>query len=419
MKIIIVAIGSHGDINPFIGIGSVLRQSGHDVSFLSNSYFSESVRSAGLDFISVGTAEDYNKMVDEVDLSNPTKTIKAVMNHLYFPSMQKIYDAVKELAIPGETIILGITMAFGARIVQEKLDIPLITCHLAPVSLPSASSPARMDGVWLPHWMPTFYKAGVWRLIDKMADMFLGPPINQMRAKLGLPPVKRIITEWIHSPDRVIGLFPRWFAEPQSDWPVNTDLTNFIFFDGADKNPMPSELEEFISHGKPPIIFTAGTAVKHAAAFFHESVNVCEQLDTRAVFLSRYKEHIPLDLPGNILHCNYAPFSELLPKSSALVHHGGIGTCAQALKAGVPQLLTPFGMDQHDNSSRLGTLGVGDEVCMKKYKSSLVADKLRKLLEDREVHARCKKNADALNNIDPVTDVCRIIEAQANKWSLN
>jgi len=103
-------------------------------------------------------------------------------------------------------------------------------------------------------------------------------------------------------------------------------------------------------------------------------------LNSCAVFLSRYKNHIPKNLPESIIYCGYAPFNKLLPSSVALVHHGGIGTCAQALRAGILQLLTPFGMDQHDNSSRLIELGVGKEVSMKKYKNSIVADKLRKLL---------------------------------------
>jgi len=129
MNIFIVAIGSHGDVNPFIKIGISLRQRGHDVILLTNSYFRDSVQNAGLDFISVGSIEEYNRMVDEVDLKNPTKTTKIVMKYLYFPSMQKIYDSIKELIIPGETIVVGITMAFGARIVQEKLAVPMVTCH--------------------------------------------------------------------------------------------------------------------------------------------------------------------------------------------------------------------------------------------------------------------------------------------------
>jgi len=412
MNILMVAIGSQGDVNPFIKIGIALQKRGHNVTILSNNYFRDSVRNAGLNFVSVGSTEDYNKMVDEVDTKNPTKTTKVVMKYLYFASMQKVYDTIKKLNIPGNTIVLGITMAFGARIAQDKLGIPLITCHLAPVSIPSILRPAKLDGLWMPHWMPRFYKAGVWRLIDILTDPFLGPPINKMRKELDLPKVKSIIKHWIHSPDKVIGLFPGWFAEPQPDWPKNTEVTNFLFFDESDKKPILPELEKFITEGKPPVIFTAGTAVSDAASFFKESAEACDMLNTRGVFLSKYKDDIPDNLSPNIFHCDYAPFSKLFPYSSALVHHGGIGTCAQALRAGIPQLITPFGMDQPDNSSRLREFGVSDELRLKKYKSSIVADKLRTLLEDKDVQTRCKKLAKELKNIDPLSDVCRIIEDQ-------
>ena len=412
MNIIIVAIGSQGDVNPFLNIGIALHKRGHDVTVLSNDYFSESVQNAGLDFVSVGGTDDFNKMLDEVDLSNPTKTTKAIMKYLYFPSIQKVYDTIKRLLIPKETIVIGITMAFGARIAQEKLGIPLITCHLSPISFPSISRPAKLDGIWMPHWMPKLYKDSVWRLIDKVTDLYLGPPINRMREKLDLHPAKSIIRHWMHSPDKVIGLFPRWFAEPQSDWPNNAEVTNFVFFDEADKNPMSQKLENYIADGDQPIIFTAGTAVNNAASFFNASAEACKILNTRGIFLSRYKDHIPKDLPQNIHYCEYAPFSKLLPYSSAFVHHGGIGTCAQALRAGVPQLITPFGIDQPDNASRLTELGVGDELRMKKYKSSIVADKLGKLLRDKDVQMRCKKIADELKSIDPLAEICRIIEGQ-------
>lgn len=297
MNILIVAIGSQGDVNPFIIIGIALQNRGHDVTILSNNYFRDSVQNAGLSFASVGSTEDYNKMVDEVDTKNPTKTTKVVMKYLYFASIQKVYDTIIKLNTPGDTIVLGITMAFGARVARDKLGIPLITCHLAPVSIPSILRPAKLDGLWMPHWMPRFYKAFVWRLIDILTDPFLGPPINKMRKALYLPKVKSIIKHWIHSPDKVIGLFPAWFAEPQPDWPKNTEVTNFLFFDESDKKPISPELNKFIAEGKPPVIFTAGTAVSDAASFFKASAKACDILNTRGIFLSQYKDDIPDNLP--------------------------------------------------------------------------------------------------------------------------
>jgi len=201
MRILIVAIGSQGDVNPFIKIGRALQKREHDVTILSNSYFKDAVQNAGLKFSAAGSTEDFKKMVNEVDTRNPAKTVKAVMKYLYFNSMQQTYDTIKALHIPGKTIIVGITMAFGARLAQEKLGIPLITCHLAPASFPSVSRPAKYDGIWMPHWMPGFYKAFAWRLIDVLTDMELVRPINRIRTKLGLPKAKRVIRNWVHSPE--------------------------------------------------------------------------------------------------------------------------------------------------------------------------------------------------------------------------
>ena len=175
---------------------------------------------------------------------------------------------------------------------------------------------------------------------------------------------------------------------------------------------MSPELEKFISEGKPPVVFTAGTAVSDAEFFFKESAKACGILNIPGVFLSQYKDDIPEDLPPNIFHCDYAPFSKLFPYASAVVHHGGVGTCAQALRAGIPQLLTPFGMDQPDNSARLKKFGVSREIRLKRYKSKTVAGKLKELIEDKEVHMNCERLSNKFKEIDPVSDICRIVEDQ-------
>jgi UDP:flavonoid glycosyltransferase YjiC (YdhE family) len=252
-------------------------------------------------------------------------------------------------------------------------------------------------------------------LIDLVADKILGPPINEMCSKLNLPPAKYIMKNWIHSDDKVMGFFPDWFAEPQPDWPKNTELTDFVFFDEAEMKPMSSELEKFISQGEPPVIFTPGTAVKNADLFFKASIKACEILNTRAVFLSSYRDQIPDNLPKNIYYCRYAPFSKLFPHASTVVHHGGIGTCAQALRAGIPQLIVPFGFDQHDNSLRLRKLGVGSELSIKKYTGFTAADKLRALIENKDAYAQCKKISDKIEDNDSLTKICKIVERMVRR----
>ncbi len=188
----------------------------------------------------------------------------------------------------------------------------------------------------------------------------LGGPVNKLRASVGLGAVKRIFDSWIHSPDRVIGLFPEWFAAPASDWPAQAVLTGFPLYDEADILPLDLKLGRFLDSGEAPIAFTPGSAMRYGDRFFGAAVEACRLLGRRGLLVSMHERHLPKRLPKEIRHVKYAPFSRLLPRCAAIVHHGGIGTSSQALAAGVPQLAMPMGFDQADNAGRLKRLGVAE-----------------------------------------------------------
>ncbi len=115
---------------------------------------------------------------------------------------------------------------------------------------------------------------------------------------MGLPPVKRIFNGWMHSPDRVIGIFPPWFGPPAADWPPQTVLTGFPLYDEADITPIDPQLEKFLDDGPPPIAFTPGSAMRHGQRFFTVAVRVCRMLGRRGLLVSRHTEHVPAELAG-------------------------------------------------------------------------------------------------------------------------
>jgi UDP:flavonoid glycosyltransferase YjiC (YdhE family) len=223
-----------------------------------------------------------------------------------------------------------------------------------------------------------------------MIDPILARPLNKFRAELRLVPVKNILSEWCHSPQRVIGLFPDWYAPPQPDWPKQTVVTGFPLFDEKDVTPLPEKVEEFLNAGSAPIVFTPGSAMLHGQAFFAAGVAACRILKRRGILLTRHAEQVPANLPDGVIHAPYAPFSQLLPRSAALVHHGGIGSTAQAMSCGVPQLMMPMGFDQPDNAQRIKRLGVGDSLPPKKFKGQAVAAALGRLIESATVADACK-----------------------------
>ena len=178
------------------------------------------------------------------------------------------------------------------------------------------------------------------------------PGLNEWRRELGLPPVTRVFRDWIHSPQRVIGLFPDWFGVPQSDWPASLRLAGFPLFDDHRPTELAPSLRRFLDDGPPPVLFTPGTANQAAARFFRAGVDAAESLGRRALLLTRYTGHLP-KLPPTAHHEPFVPLSDVLPRCAALVSHGGIGTLAQGLAAGVPQLTMPMGFDRPDNATRL------------------------------------------------------------------
>ena len=95
-----------------------------------------------------------------------------------------------------------------------------------------------------------------------MLDPTVAPQLNQWRRELGLPPVTRVFRDWIHSPQRVIGLFPDWFGVPQPDWPASLRLTGFPLFDDHGSTDLPASLSKFLDGGPPPLLFTPAARIR-------------------------------------------------------------------------------------------------------------------------------------------------------------
>jgi UDP:flavonoid glycosyltransferase YjiC (YdhE family) len=133
-------------------------------------------------------------------------------------------------------------------------------------------------------------------------------------------------------------MFPEWFGPRQIDWPEQTEFAGFPLWDEKGYTAVAPELEDFLRAGEPPIVFTPGTAHTHADRFWKAAIDACQQLGRRGMLLTRHAEQIPSRLPEGVRHFDFAPFSQVLPHSAAIVHHGGIGTMSQGLAAGIPQV---------------------------------------------------------------------------------
>ncbi len=407
--ILLATIGSAGDVHPMMALARALQQRGYRATVITSPFFEEYIRTAGIDFIPLGDLEHQRQVMDNPDLWHPRRAFQVLVDYAMRPLMRPLYDLLSDYD-PDHTIVVSSPFLFGAHLAREKLGMPHATFHLQPVLLRSLYQTPIMGGVHLPEGYPHFLKRLFYRMVDSFViDRSLARPLNNLRRELGLPPMRRIFANYLHSPQLNLGLFPEWFAPPQPDWPVNTQLTGFVAYDGTDQLPASPELLAFLHEGEPPLVFTAGTANQHAAEFFRESVAAAQQLGRRALLLSRYDEHIPAGLPPGIRYFDYAPFSEVLPHTAALIYHGGIGSTAQALAAGIPHLVMPLSHDQPDNALRLERLGVGETLPPERYQATAVARMLDRLLSDEQVAIRCRELAECVDFPAALEQTCAAI----------
>jgi UDP:flavonoid glycosyltransferase YjiC (YdhE family) len=377
---------------------------------LTGEPFRAAAEQAGLRYVSAWSAEEFDAATHHPDLWHPIRGMRLVLGGVG-AKLRQIYATLSELYEPGRTTLVGHALSFATRTFEEASGAPAATIHIAPAVFRSEYlSPAIGPGRDISR-APRWFKRGLWWLADRLTiDPMIAPTLNAWRAELDLPPVSRVFATWLHSPQRAIGIFPDWFGPPQPDWPPQVRLTGFPLFDEADDLSLDPQLETFLAGGDPPIVFTPGTGNRQAPAFFRAAVGAASLLGHRALLLTQFPEQLPDSLPATVRHVPYAPFSRILTRCAALVHHGGVGTCAQGLAAGIPQLTMPMGFDQPDNAMRLHRLGVGTWVTPRRFTAKRVARALRSLLEDRQTASACRKYAEAIRSVDAVAQTCDLLE---------
>jgi UDP:flavonoid glycosyltransferase YjiC (YdhE family) len=210
-------------------------------------------------------------------------------------------------------------------------------------------------------------------------------PVQVLREELGLPRIENPIFEGQHSPTLVLALFSNVLSRIYPDFPPNTVITGFPFYDRDDAlEPFSPRLEEFLDDGEPPILFTLGSSLVWLASDFYQiAIEASQQLGRRALLLIGNKRNLSKEpLPNGIAAFDYAPHCRVMPRACCVVHQGGIGTTGQALRSGSPMLIVPHGQDQPDNARRCVELGVGRSLPIARLSTRRMVDELNELLSD-------------------------------------
>ncbi|MGH9971092.1 MAG: glycosyltransferase [Pyrinomonadaceae bacterium] len=413
-RIILTTFGSFGDIHPYMAISMELQRRGHEPVIATSALYQGKIEGVGLRFAAVRPnlpppQEQDQEMMNRV--MEPKAGPKYLMEELIFPHVRDGYDDLLAISA-GADLLVTHPITFAGPLVARKTGIPWISTVLAPLSFFSAyDPPVPPFWPWLVN-LKVFGPGALKVMIDFTKRTYRAKSIDVFREELGIADYGNPIFDGQHSPELILALFSKVFAAPQPDWPPQARITGFAFYDGRHEKEMPPELLQFLNAGPAPIVFTLGSsAVWVARDFFHESIAAAKKLKRRAVLLIGDERNRPQEsLPPEIIAVDYAPFESLLERGSVMVHHGGVGTTSQGLRAGIPTLIVPFAFDQSDNAAHAERLGTSRTLYRKQYQAARVAGELEKLLSNPQYASKAKQFGQSLRAENGVAMACDLIE---------
>ena len=414
-RILITTWGSIGDLHPYLAIALRLRSRGHAVIVGTGECYRRKIEALGIGFHAL--RPDCAWVADPIAvrrLAHPRWGLLRAL-HEVLNSLRESYEDTLAAA-DGADLLVGNLATYATGLVAEQKGIPWVSAMHIPTLFYSAYDPPLIPG--FPGFSrrlrchgPLVY-GSLGRSINWLARGLAGP-WHRLRQEIGLATSRGFnpLTE-SYSPGLHLALFTKWLADKQRDWPVQTIVTGFPWFDADGDAGLPPNLARFLDDGEPPLVFTLGTVVvADAGPFYRHSITAAQLLGRRAVLLAKNPRALPSELPKGIVALDYAPFSPLFQRVAAIVHHGGIGTLAEAMRSGRPSLIMPCAWDQPDNADRATRLGIARTIARNRYDPNRVAAELRLLLEDPTCAQRVSEIATKVRQEDGLSAACDAIES--------
>lgn len=415
MRVLIVAFGSHGDVLPLIALGAELVRRGHDVLMAGVEPFAAIARSAGVPFEQLASDAEYREALSHDDLWRPIRGARRLLGFARL-ALKPTFEFIERNRLRRDVLVVASSLALGARVAQDALKLPVVTVHMSPFLMQSRHAAPRLPVLPDLNWLPEAKRWDIQLGADEwVVDPVVMPALNAFRAELGLKPIKRL-RYWWNAPGRVLLMFPDWYAAPQPDWPAQVMLAGFARPNLID-NDDPA-LDAFLDVGEPPVAITFGTAMRQGAALHHAAIKACDALGRRCLVISAEPVETPRSMAGRVHVARAVSLARVLPRCAAIVHHGGVGTVAEALAAGLPQLLVPLAFDQFDNAARVKALGCGVSLSRWLCGPRRLARALDRILKSASVRAGCVAAATRFEGKDPIALAADAVEAENERaWA--
>ncbi|MEO1103435.1 MAG: glycosyltransferase [Pseudomonadota bacterium] len=364
MKVVFASHGSLGDLVPFLEIGKTLAATGHQAVVATHAAHRAVVEEAGLGFAAMRPDRPKDPAFHAACMAPRSGPAFIYKSHLCPAIAQSDEDLTA--ACRDADILVSVTLALAAPIVAARTGIPWLSAAFQPAMLYSAIDPPRLPmlpfirgRVAYNEWILDAAKKGVetW-----------AAPLRAYRSAQGLGDYPdHPAFRGQHSTRGVLALYSPLFGPLPADAPAGTVQTGQVLQSGGP--PLASEVDAFLDGGRPPVVFTLGSASAHAARrFFHHSIAFARKLGLRALLLVGRDDNLKgLRLGPHMLAVTTAPYHKVFGRADLVVHQGGIGTIGLCAAGGTPMVLVPFSHDQPDNAARAARAGLGQVVPQWRY----------------------------------------------------
>ena len=414
MRITIFTAGSQGDVQPCVMLGKGLQQAGFQVLLAAPQNFADFIQGNGLcfhplrgDVQQIMSGETGRKFMESAG-SNPVRSMLAMRKMIGPVAIQMAEDALEACRDADALISLAVFAPFGKSIAEIR-SIPLINIEPTPL-LPTGAFPA-------PGWpvqqnLGKFLNRLSGSAMLQMIWQWYGPYVNEFRKRFGLLPLHSTDSYRILSSTPLLGAYSPMVIPHPRDWSDQVHITGYWFQKDLSEWYPSDELHSFLEKGEPPVYVGFGSmGGRNPEDFAALVMEALANSGQRGLLLTGWGGMNVMRVPDNIFVLNSAPHSWLFPRMAAVVHHGGAGTTAEGLRAGVPTVIIPFIVDQRFWGERIKALGVGPEpIPSKKLTADKLAAAIRVATMDSEMKARAAALGKALRVEDGVGNAVKIVQ---------
>jgi sterol 3beta-glucosyltransferase len=417
VPITILAIGSRGDVQPLVALGVALQRTGrYEIRLAASDDFEEYIRSWGLDFFPLGVnaQELLGTEAAHRILESGRNMLSAMWQLIQMlrPTLEQLMEGARR-ACQGVDAVVFSTLGMGAYHIAEKLGIPCFWALPFPFfcrtrSLPNLAFPRLPLG--------SIYNLGTHILVEQFAQQTTGRSINRWRReRLNLSPVSLFKWPYRELQGQPVPMFfcysPAIVPKP-SDWGDHVHVTGYWFLDHSPDWCPPSALVDFLGAGPAPVYIGFGSMSSRDPKTTAQIVlGALKESGQRAVIATGWGGMSSIDLPGDVFKIKAVPHTWLFPRMAAVVHHGGAGTTAAGLRAGVPSVIVPYFGDQSFWGRQVERLGVGPKpVPRKEMAAQRLGAAITAAVVDKDIRERAARLGERIRAEDGVARAVEVID---------